>query len=547
MTGGDRDDSSQRRVGLAFPVIAGIAGGLCWLPLGLAPLLPVACFLAMRGLRRVNTGREAVVFGLVFGAVRWAVAGHFLLALLRFSPLAIVFYLLAILYVLPFSVLESWGAVSLERRCGLPRSIGFGLLYVTLEWVRTLGEISFPADQLAHAFGDRPEWLAWSSWTGPFGVTLLIVATAILLDSAWEQRRTLRLAIVLAAASLVLWSGPLLTGLILDRSPAAAPRMSIGLVQPSRTVEEKHDRDLRPETWERMERLTREAARDADLVVWPETARPDPLIWRSGAPFSDRRMEILARRVGVPILYGCEIARVGEGRVEAFYNGAAIAYPDGRPGEWYAKRQLLPFAEGVPYAGLIGYDPHADGGKKKTRKRRYLSIMGNFDPGHRPTIFEVGEARIGVLICYEGMYPELSRTYRNAGANVLAVLTNDAWWGRSVFARWHALMASSLARELDVPVIRAANSGVSSNTDSDGVMRASTGLFEVVTMEVEVSPATTGPTVYARFGQWVIWGVASFLGVAVVWSVVRSKKSPASRIERPGKGEEVVRARRPRR
>ena len=113
--------------------------------------------------------------------------------------------------------------------------------------------------------------------------------------------------------------------------------MRIALVQPSRTIEEKHDRDLRPATWERLKRLTREAARDADLVVWPETARPDPLIWRSGTPFSDHRMEILARRVGVPILYGCEIARVGEGRVEAFYNGAAIAYPDGRPGDWYER------------------------------------------------------------------------------------------------------------------------------------------------------------------------------------------------------------------
>ena len=86
------------------------------------------------------------------------------------------------------------------------------------------------------------------------------------------------------------------------------------------------------------------------------------------------------------------------------------------------------------------------------------------------------DGRIGVLICYEGMYPSLGRAYRAAGADALLVLTNDSWWGRSVFPAWHARMVSARARELDLPVLRAANSGVSSMTDRFGATRASTSM-----------------------------------------------------------------------
>jgi apolipoprotein N-acyltransferase len=74
-----------------------------------------------------------------------------------------------------------------------------------------------------------------------------------------------------------------------------------------------------------------------------------------------------------------------------------------------------------------------------------------------------------------------------------------------------------------MPVIRAANAGVSSSTGRDGAMRASTGLFEVVTLGVDVAPTTTAPTFYARTGQWVIWCVAGFLGLVMARSIVRRR------------------------
>ncbi|NJN64991.1 MAG: hypothetical protein HC882_09035, partial [Acidobacteria bacterium] len=167
-------EARHRTAMIGLAAAAGALAGLAWLPLGLAPLLPVAFLLAMLGLERAHTMGDAVRFGVVFGVLRYAVAAHFLLALLAFSPLAIAFYAMAIVFALPFAIFESTSAVWLERKTGLPRSVGFAIAYTLGEWLRTKGDLSFPADLLAHAFGTAPGFLAWSPVIGPHGVTLAI-------------------------------------------------------------------------------------------------------------------------------------------------------------------------------------------------------------------------------------------------------------------------------------------------------------------------------------------------------------------------------------
>jgi apolipoprotein N-acyltransferase len=511
---------------VAYAAVGGAFAGFCWLPFGLAPLLPLAFLIALRGLRLVASSRDALLFGLVCGAFRHAVGGHYIVTLVTYSPLAILIYLLDISYVLPFAAMESWGAYAIERRTGIDRAIPFALLYTVLEWTRTVGDLSVPSDLLSHAFGTDPSWLAWSPVAGPHALTLVTIAVAILIDRAIERRSDRRKAAVLATLACALWLAPPATDLVARRTdrPALKP-LRIGIVQPSVTIQQKLDRTRWPEMWDILKPLTREAARGADLVVWPESSRPGPLIWKDEKPFSDPEMEALAREVGVPILYGCELARFTSGQVTALYNAAALARPDGTAGDWYGKQQLLPFVEGIPFARLIGWDP-ATARREPGGKRSALTLIGNFVPGDRPTIFEVGPARLGVLICYEGLYPRLVRRYRNAGANALVVMTNDAWWGHTVFARWHARMIATRAREADLPVVRAANSGVSSVTDRRGTMGPSTGLFEVRTLQVDLSPSTTAPTPYARSGDVVVAAAAIGLLALLGFGRRRGKRPP---------------------
>ncbi len=519
---------------------AAASGALCglgWLPLGLAPLFPLEMLPMMLALRSATTMRQAARLGLVFGAMRYIVASHFLLALMSYSWLAVAFYLMAICYILPSALLEACGAYWSERRLGLPRNLVFGLLYALTEWIRTQGDLSFPADLLAHAFGSAPSLTRFSAWTGPVGVTMWVGIVAWMLSVAidrWRERRPLWSWLI---AALILWIAPAL--------PPASSReglttMRIGIVQPSVTIDVKLASLRPPDTsdqmqaqrytqqltayWDQMKALTRQVATGNDLVLWPETARPGRLFLEEGAEVHDPEMEAIAREVGVPILYGAEIVRRRGNEVLGLYNGAALAHPDGRPGQWYGKQRLLPFVEGMPFGDWFGYDPAARA-RHNSGKPSYLTLLGNFSRGPEPTIFRVKDAKIGVLVCYEGMYPPLAREYALRGANMIAVLTNDIWWGRSVFAPWHAQMVTGRANEMNLPIVRAANSGVSSYTDGNGVQHEHSPLMWTGTLEVDaqIEPDHI-PTFYARVGDWPIWLLALLLGAPAARRLVKRRR-----------------------
>jgi apolipoprotein N-acyltransferase len=536
------------RSGDVLALASGIVWALCWMTPLLAPLIPLWFVLLNLALERVRNGRHALRVGALSGIAQYLVGAHFLLALTAFSPLGVVIYLIAVVYIVPFSAGAAWLAHRLERRTGVPRQVAFALLFPIFERGHAASPASLPADLIAHAFGGRPTWLAFSAWTGPFGVALWSALVALLL---WSALRVRRLRPAAAAAALagaaLLWSVPLgaswLVGAgagVRDRAAAGAGAAArsddgaaagngdgaaaaaaaaqgvpfkVAIVQPSLTLTQKLEPEHANVAWARLEELTLRAPRDVDLIVWGETLRPGPIAFREGAPFHDEKVERIAAAAGVPILYGAVLARVDDTGLgfDGLFNGAALARPDGSPGAWYGKQQLVPFVEGLPFASLIGYRPHVTPGKK----RSWITLMGNFSPGPELTIFEVGPARIGALICYEGLYPGYAREYRDAGANLLAVLVNDAWWGRTFFSPWHARMLAARAVENAVPVVRAGNSGVSCAMNADGVMTGRADKFEVTTLVAEVNLATGGGTTYSRRGDWILAVLP--LGFLLAW------------------------------
>lgn len=495
------DRAAVRGMGPALPGLVGAAVmTLGWLPLGAAFLAPLGAALLFVGLARVDSGRSALRFGVAVQVARFAVGAHFLLALVRHSPLGLLLYPAAMLYIVPYGAFEGWGAWQLEKRARLPRPAAYIALVMLSEFVRTRGELSFPADLHAHGLAHVPSLVAIARWGGPLLVTLVLLAAGALLARAWARRAAPVRALVPAACAAALWIGPPLLVPPLPPDPVAAPAtLRVGLVQPAVPLAEKLDRTRWPATWEKLRTLSAQAARDADLVVWPETARPGPLFWDEREPFRDPPMEDLSRQLGVPILYGCEIARVTGRRPVALYNAIALARPDGSPGAWYGKQRLLPFIEGLPFARLLGYDPAR---RAAAGRGSVLTLLGNFSPGPGPVVFDVGTARLGVLVCYESQYPNLARAARRAGADVLVVLTNDQWWGRWIFPEWHARLVATRAAELDVPVLRAANNGISCLVERDGRTVARTELDEVRTLAVTLRPAGKATTLYARCGDW---------------------------------------------
>src|SRR5262249_55426605 len=123
--------------------------------------------------------------------------------------------------------------------------------------------------------------------------------------------------------------------------------------------------------------------------------------------------------------------------------------------------------------------------------------------------------RFGVLVCYEGIFPALTRRFVDAGADFLVNITNDAWYGRTAAPHQHLVQASFRAIENRVPLVRAANTGISAIVDPDGRIRWQGPLFDML-WHVDEIRWTGVRTFYTRFGDVFVWlcVVVTVLGIA---------------------------------
>jgi apolipoprotein N-acyltransferase len=179
---------------------------------------------------------------------------------------------------------------------------------------------------------------------------------------------------------------------------------------------------------------------------------------------------------------------------------------------WSAKVYLVAFAEALPFRPLLG--PFIEG-----RGGEWNWVSGGFTPGVPGMLVRVGETDVGSLVCYEQMYPALARNLRNAGAQFQVVITNDAWFGPTMFQRYQADAVRLRAIENRTDIVRAANTGISGFVDSRGRYYGKTPLFEeaVRVRDIRLSSVRT---VYDRTGDVVVWVTLVALGAVVLRALV---------------------------
>jgi apolipoprotein N-acyltransferase len=136
-----------------------------------------------------------------------------------------------------------------------------------------------------------------------------------------------------------------------------------------------------------------------------------------------------------------------------------------------------------------------------------VHAVGTIVPGLDATVFRLPRARFGVLICYEDVFPALTRRFLKGGADFLVNITNDAWYGPTSAPHQHLAQATFRAVEYRVPLVRAANTGISAMIDPDGRIRWQSPLFETTWHVSEIAwPGVR--TLYARWGDAFAWGCA---------------------------------------
>jgi apolipoprotein N-acyltransferase len=381
------------------------------------------------------------------------------------------------------------------------------LFWVATEWARSWVGGGFPWVLLGTSQATVLPIVQTASIVGVYGLSALLVlvsaaAVVLTLSRAAVHRRA---AAAVAGLLLIVAAGGVLRVTRGELLASGAP-LRVGLTQGSIPQDQKWDPRFRDQILRSYIDLSRQViGAGAQLVVWPEAATPFYFDAESSLAAPIRR---LAAETGTPFIIGSdELAPGRGGQPGAVYNAAVFVGADGRTAGSYRKMTLVPFGEYVPLRRLLFF------------VSPLVEAVSDFSAGTDAVVFDAEGRRISVAICYESVYPAIARQFVARGSQLLATITNDAWFGRSSAAYQHFEQGVLRAVEQGRYVVRAANTGISGAVDPYGRVLAMTPLFEPATLTVDVR-LLEQRTIYSQTGDvivWVAFAAAAFTAVPRRW------------------------------
>jgi apolipoprotein N-acyltransferase len=381
-----------------------------------------------------------------------------------------------------------WAGEFVARRTRIPAVVTMPVAWAAVEWFRTYVPAAFPWNLLGYTAYHNLELIQFAEFTGVYGVSALIVffnavVYVVIFRRGGYRLQTISLSTLTAMMIVLVAFGAWRINNL--KNVPSTGTFKVAMVQGNIPQSLKWDPKFLPDSYGIYQEETADAAkRGVDLVVWPEAAavflfQPDdqyPAELASDAEYRTRLLT-LAKNQRVPILFGAPALARADGRV-GFYNRAYLVSANGQ-GEvdaHYDKIELVPFGEYVPARAILGFFVN-----------KIVNGMGDLIPGSEQTLFELKGAKLGILICYESIFPDLTRREVNEGADVLVNITNDAWYGESSAPYQVLAMAALRSVETKVPMVRVANTGFTALIEPSGRITNRTPLFKRGNTIVDVS------------------------------------------------------------
>jgi apolipoprotein N-acyltransferase len=468
---------------------------------GLAPVLT----LAATARSPARAALEGALAGLAFHVLllRWLV--H---TMTTFSTLSWPLAVLVVLGLAAYLALY-WSAVAaavawLEERLG-PAALWLApALWVAGELARTYLLAGFPWGLLGYVPYRRLALIQVAAWSGVYGVSFLLVVvnTAV----AWPLVRRSAAAVT---TGTVIAAGSLGAALALGVAASARPggeTIPVALVQGNVAQHLKWDQTQQQAILRTYAELTRAAARESRLVIWPEAAVP---AYVRLEPWVSGWLTALAAEVDRPLLVGAPDAEEVSGRIR-YLNSAFLVEPRGIAAR-YDKIHLVPFGEYVPLKRLLSF------------VEAIAAEIGEFTPGRDRVVFPLSGAPFGTVICYEAIFPDQFRRFVRDGARFMVNITNDAWFGDSGGPLQHLATVPLRAVENGVAIARAANTGVSALVHPSGRIEPQLGLFQRGALRVDV-PLRTRETFYTRFGDVFAYACSAVAAAALAARAVAGRR-----------------------
>lgn len=405
-------------------------------------------------------------------------------------PLGILLLFILALYLSLYTATFAFLMTFLRIRRGIvPVVLSAPAIWVSLELLVTYFLTGFPWGLLGYSQYLHLPVIQIADVTGVYGIGFVIVMVNAGIYRGFERH----LEGMSFWKGRSMWAATLILVLVLSygywrmnpRDETHGKGLNVGVAQGNIDQDQKWDREYQNETVATYINLTHKiSAGGVDLIVWPETAVP--LYFQNEGAY---RQEILntARETHSYLLFGSPAYSRNPESVR-YYNSAFMISPEMETIGRYDKIHLVPFGEYVPLKKLLFFvDKLAEG-------------IGDFSSGQSFSSFNIPGANIGTLICYEGIFPDLTRKHAREGASIFVNITNDAWFGRTSAPYQHLAMYALRAVENRVPVVRAANTGISAIINKAGMITSRTTIFERSLIKGSVA-LSDNKTFYTRFGD----------------------------------------------
>ena len=371
--------------------------------------------------------------------------------------------------------------------------------WAALEWIRGWLFSGWGWNGLGVALHNLLPVIQIAEYTGVPGISFVVAfANVIAISTVWRFYLETKMRIrrphfdfTLTMAGIV---GVAAFGIRQFQVQTPTEPLRVALVQANVPREEKFSREFQDKTFQLFTRLTNLAMATKpppQLVVWPESATPLPvLLDRDNYQFVTN----LAAAIKVDLLLGTiDADRQGD------YNAALLVTDGGEAVQLYRKLHLVPFGEYVPGRHTVPFIARIVGDQ----------VPADFTAGREPVVFRLTTDRIRAapLICFEDTLGELTRQFVLRGANLLVNVTNDGWFLKSAGSQQHLENAIFRCIENRLPLVRSANTGVTCMVNRYGrvtqVLRDASGsTFTEGVLSGTVTVPTGGrSTFYTRHGE----------------------------------------------
>jgi apolipoprotein N-acyltransferase len=460
--------SIPKKAALLLPICSGLLqfasfplparGYLAWI--AFVPLL--AFVLLTRGVRSSLWG------GSLAGFVSLALILYWIPGVLsRYGGVPVALAWILFIFLAAVMSLYSGAACAFTRyvieRGGHRYLFAFPFVWVVLEYLR--GQLifgGFPWLLTGYSQTDSLRLIQISDITGVYGVSFVITWINAALVWAALRRMQRESASWPVITALLMIPACLLYGEIKIRHwEELKPTRTTVLLQQNLSADEPEPElaEKFQDGYVRMADLVTKIP--VDLLVLPEA--PTPLSFQHDKTYRDS-MRALARRYGLGMVFN-NIGYDDHDGKTAYFNSAYFLDHDGTESARYDKIHLVPFGEYIPWRKLFFF------------AESITKDVTDFSAGSNYTLAPLDGHRGSALVCFEAVFPEISRRFTRDGSELLVNLTNDGWYGRTAAPYQHLAMARWRAVENRRFLLRAANTGISAIVRPTGSLQAVTGLF----------------------------------------------------------------------